>query len=171
MKKVVRLTESDLVRLIKKSIQNEQMLGAATRFNLTKGTSKSPGRIPTESGETPDEDIECNRQNVKSIFVYCKKNKSNSEFKQDLESKKIAESLYKEMNGINIVSSGLYKTLESIKDYKQFCKVDNSFFYENETLEQWINDELVHPQTISDSLKRIWQGIGHRDSCGNSLEL
>jgi len=170
MKKIVRLTESDLVRLVKKVIQNEQMLGGATRINLIKAP-KSSGRYPTEMGDTMDDSVECNIKNVKSVFNYCKKLKSNSEFKPDLESKKIAESLYKEMNGINIVSTGLYKTLESIKDYKQFCKVDNSFFYENETLEQWINDELVHPQTISDSLKRIWKGIGHRDSCGNPLEL
>jgi len=165
MKKVIRLTESDLVRLVKKAIRNEQILGAATRFNLTKGTSRTPGRFPNESGDTPDEDVECNSKNVKSIFVYCKKNKSNSEFKPDIESKKIAENLYKEMKGINFVSSGLYKTLEKIKDYKQFCKVDNSFLYESETLEQWIGDELVHPQTISDSLKHIWKGIGHSDSC------
>jgi antirestriction protein len=165
MKKVIRLTESDLVRLVKKVIQNEQILGATTRFNLAKGTSKSTGRFPTESGDTPQDDVECNNKNVKSIFVYCKKNKSNSEFKPDLESKKIAENLYKEMKGINFVSTGLYKTLEKIKDYKQFCKVDNSFLYESESLEQWIGDELVHPKTISDSLKRIWRGIGHSDSC------
>jgi hypothetical protein len=165
MKKVIRLTESDLVRLVKKAIQNEQILGAVNRLNLTKGTPKTPGRFPTESGDTPDDDIECNSQNVKSIFDYCKKRKSNSEFKPDIDSKKIAENLYKEMNGVNFVSTGLYKTLESIKDYKQFCKVDNSFFYENETLEQWIDGEFVHPIDISDSLKRIWQGIGHRDSC------
>lgn len=170
MKKIVRLTESDLVRLVKKVIQNEQMLGAANRINLIK-TPKSSGRYPTEMGDTTDDSVECNSKNVKSIFNYCKKLKSNSEFKPDLESKKIAENLYKEMNGVNFTSTGLYKTLENIKDYKQFCKVDNSFFYENETLEQWINDELVHPQTISDSLKRIWKGIGHRDSCGNPLEF
>jgi hypothetical protein len=165
MKKVVRLTESDLVRLLRKALQNEQVpVLPRVLPRIVKGSQRTgPGMRAPESGDSPPDDTGCFEKNVKAIFNYC--NSKKSEFTSDSESKKIAKKLYDEMDGINFTSTGLFNTLKSIKDYKQFCKVNNSFHYEGDNLEQWIKDELVHPKDVSDSLKHIWKGIGHTDSC------
>lgn len=166
MKKVIRLTESDLVRLVKRVLMEQPITlpRVLPRFDMAKGIKSTPKqgfRLPQDA-DTPS-DTECFEANIKKIFIYC--NSKKSQFTPDDESKKIAKKLYDEMAGLNFTSRGLFNTLKSIKDYKQFCKVNNSFHYEGDNLEQWIKDELVHPKDVSDSLKHIWKGIGHTDSC------
>jgi hypothetical protein len=171
MKKVVRLTESDLVRLVKKVLMEQPPITlprVLPRFDVAKGIKSTPrqGFRQPQDADTPN-DTECFEVNVKKIFNYC--NSKKSQFTPDDESKKIAKKLYDEMDGLNFTNTGLFNTLKSIKDYKQFCKVNNSFYYDSENLEKWINDEWVHPKDVSDSLQHIWKGIGHTDSC-NSYE-
>jgi hypothetical protein len=142
MKKVIRLTESDLIRIVKRVISEQSILPNISRFNLSK-FSKTPhkGRIPLDSPDTPGDDWSCYEKNIKNAFDYCKNNKSK--FLPDAKSKEIAKKLYDNMNGISF--GGAFKTIDSIVDYTQFCKVDNSFFYEGNDLKTWVGDEISLP--------------------------
>lgn len=160
----------NLSNIIKKVIK-EQLLGISrapisSRFNLSKSSSSvRSSRLRSPESDGGGNDLSCHITNIKNTFDFCKKNKNKPQFKPDNESKKIAEDLHKNMEGLSS-GSNTYKTINSIKDYVQFCKVYNSFNYDNETLDVWLNDEIsIQEDILSPKLKKIYTEMGYEDQC------
>jgi hypothetical protein len=67
MKRIIRLSESDLVRIVKQVLKEQGPLGSASRINLTKPTPSFSGRPPKvelEGGDggceySPEEKVRC----------------------------------------------------------------------------------------------------------------
>lgn len=160
MKKTIRLTESELISLINKVI-NEQYLPTSAPRPI--GITRSTG-FRIKPGDTGDlDDVACHRSNIDKTFQFCKKN-SNT-YKPTPESKKIAEQLYNNMKGFSLGLNTI-KTIESIKDAKQFCEVSNSFNYDGKDLNTWLIDEIsVQDDILSPKLKRFYTKMGIEDAC------
>ena len=151
MKKVIRLTESDLVRIVKRVISEQPIipLGAARQINL----SKSPRS--DFSGKTPRTELdgsmsECENpipyeMQVKGYFTYCNKNKSKYSGGLTPTQRYLIQDLYKSMEGL--FSTGTLSLLEKISTLDDFCKVAVNYNYENSErpgkndLYSWLDDE------------------------------
>lgn len=71
------------------------------------------------------------------------------------------------MKGVSLGFNTI-KTIESIKDAKQFCEVSNSFNYDGKDLNTWLIDEIsVQDDILSPKLKRFYTKMGIKDACEN----
>lgn len=156
MKKVIRLTESDLVRIVKRVISEQPIsgpLGAASRINLSKIPRAS--KYNEFSGKTPRTELdgsmsECENptpyeMQVKGYFTYCNKNKSKYSGGLTPTQRYLIQDLYKSMEGL--FSTGTLSLLEKISTLDDFCKVAVNYNYENSErpgkndLYSWLDDE------------------------------
>jgi hypothetical protein len=167
MKKIVRLTESDLVKIVKR-VLNEQgalgALGSRTALNLSKsGPPKvSAAKTPRIMDDPTNRVDDCYYENIKKLVNYCKDNEYK--FKPDEESKKITLKLHDNIDGISF--GGAIDTLKTIKDEVQFCKVSNGYRYNGENLAMQINDEISLPtDNVWNILKKHSQKLNLGDKC------
>jgi hypothetical protein len=167
MKKIVRLTESDLVKIIKKVLNEQGVLGALssrTGLNLSKsGPPKvSSVRAPRIMDDPTNMIDDCYYENIKKLVSYCKDNEYK--FKPDEESKKITLKLHDNIDGISF--GGAIDTLEEIKNEVQFCKVSNGYRYNGENLAIQIKDEVSLPtDNVWEVLKKFSAKFGIWDEC------
>ena len=170
-KKIVTLTESDLVRIVRKVLNEQGVIGtlggrtpvAQQRFNLSKSTPKG-SKMPAPETDSPDEDFTCYIENIHNLINKCKKNESK--YIPDNDAKYIAKQLYDAMNGISFGEA--IKTLEYLQNDNadKFCRVSNAFNYNNENLAQWIEDELSLPANkVWDTLKKHANELSLGDKC------
>jgi hypothetical protein len=74
MKRIIRLSESDLVRIVKQVLKEQGPIGTVSRINLTKPTpsfSGRPPRVELDGGDigceyTPEEKVRCFFQDAKT---------------------------------------------------------------------------------------------------------
>ena len=170
MKKIIRLTESDLVNIVKK-VLNEQLIGTLagrSAFNLSK-TSPEPyaGKTPNiqddPTGGEPQY-LECRYKNIHALVNECKKNEYK--YTPDKDAFYIAKQLYDAMNGISF--GGAASTLKYLQkdNASKFCRVSNAFKYDNENLAQWIEDELSLPvESVWGLLKKHFDELKLPDEC------
>jgi hypothetical protein len=156
MKKIIKLTESELVSIIKKVISEQPIgpLGTASRINLSKAPRIS--KYSDFSGKTPRiEDgspsmSECENPTpyniqVKGYFAYCNKNKSKYSGGLNSTQRYFIQDLYNSMEGL--FSTGTLNLLEKIPTLDDFCKVAINYNYENSErpgkndLYSWLEDE------------------------------
>jgi hypothetical protein len=167
MKKVVRLTESDLVKIIKKVLNEQGVLGTlSSRASLNLSKSGPPKVSAAKTPRVMDDPTnlidDCYYENIKKLVNYCKDNEYK--FKPDADSKKITLQLHDNIDGISF--GGALGTLEKIKDETQFCKVSNGYRYNGESLAIQIKDEISLPTDIVwEKLKKFSAKFGIWDEC------
>ena len=169
MKKVIKLTESDLVKIVKK-VLNEQLIGTLagrSAFNLSKSTPKG-SRLPTPETDSPEEDLTCYHININNLVNVCKRNESK--YVPDKDAKYIAEQLRDEMEGLGIYHTDIYSTLDYLKnDTPKFCRVSNAFNFNNENLAQWFDDELtLLPDIVWKKLENHGRNLSVGDACSTA---
>lgn len=130
MKKIIKLTESDLTRLVKQ-ILKEQLggtLGLSRVSNLskvgksTKGSKGGKIRTPEDS---PDAEAPCEYEVVENVILTCQ---SNSSYTSTPMSEIYTKKLYDVMKGSSWSKDQLYVTLQSIpNDGTTFCRVARNF--------------------------------------------
>ena len=165
MKKIVTLTESDLVRIVKK-VLNEQgvigTLGGRTPINLSK--SYPVGRTPRIMDDPTGPDDTCYIENIHNLVNKCKENEYK--YVPDSDAKFIAKQLFDKMNGISFGEA--IETLKYLQNDNaaKFCRVSNAFNYNNENLAQWIQDEFSLPRkTVWDTIKKHANELNLGDKC------
>ena len=171
MKKIIRLTESDLVNIVKK-VLNEQLIGTLagrSAFNLSKSypVGRTPRVMDDPTGDEP-EYLECRYKNIHALVNECKKNEYK--YRPDKDAFYIAKQLYDAMNGISL--GGAASTLKYLEkdNASKFCRVSNAFKYDNENLAQWIEDELSLPvESVWGLLKKHFDELGLSDECTKLL--
>ena len=148
MKKIIKLTESELVTIIKKVISEQPItgLGRAIPTRIPK-TSNWSGKTPRVEDGSPSP-IECDNPTpydiqVKGYFAYCNKNKSKYLGSLTPNQRYLIQDLYKSMEGL--FSTGTLNLLEKITTLDDFCKVAINYNYENSEggneLYSWLEDE------------------------------
>jgi hypothetical protein len=172
-KKIIRLTESDLVRIVRKVLNEQGVIGtlggrtpvAQQRFNLSKSypVGRTPRVMDDPTGGEP-ETAECRYKNLHTLVNECKKNEYK--YKPDKDAFYIAKQLYDAMNGVSFGGAGFtIKYLEKDNATK-FCKVSNAFKYDNQNLAQWIQDEYTLPiEGIWPLLKKHFNELNLGDEC------
>lgn len=150
MKKVIRLTESDLVKIIKRVISEQGPLGPIGGISrIPKVPRNWSGRTPRIEDGSPST-IECKNSvpyemQVKGYFSYCNKNKSKYSSNLNSSQRYLIQDLHKSMEGL--FSTGTLNLLEKIATLNDFCKVAVNFNYENSErpgkndLYSWLDDE------------------------------
>ena len=132
MKKIVKLTESDLVNIVKK-VLNEQLIGTLagrSAFNLSKSTPKTyAGRTPRVMDDPLGNETELQSCRYKNIH-------------------ELVNELYDAMNGISFGGAASILIYLEKDNAAKFCRVSNAFKYDNQNLAQWIIDELSLPDDI-----------------------
>ena len=165
MKKVVRLTEFDLVRIVKK-VLNEQLIGTLagrSSFNLSK-SQPSSSRTPQVQDDITGESDTCVRQNILDLVLHCNKNKSK--YMPDKDAYFIAKQLYTSMKGFSTGTETLNTLHYLITDTPKFCRVSNAFNYDGENLAQWIDAEIsIFPKTAWAELKNHSRNLNLKDNC------
>jgi hypothetical protein len=150
MKKIIKLTESELVLIIKKVISEQPItgLGRAIPTRIQK-TSNWSGKTPRVEDGSPSP-IECDNptpyeMQVKGYFTYCNKNKSKYSGGLTPTQRYLIQDLYKSMEGL--FSTGTLSLIEKISTLDDFCKVAVNYNYENSErpgkndLYSWLDDE------------------------------
>jgi hypothetical protein len=166
-KKIIRLTESDLVRIVRK-VLNEQLIGTlASRpaFNLSKSAPKtSSSRTPQVQDDITGESDACTRQNIRDVVNQCKKDKSK--YNPDKDAYYIAKQLYTAMKGISTGTETLNTLHYLISDTPKFCRVSNAFNYDGENLAQWLDSEIsLYPKLVWRELKSHAEKLKLTDNC------
>jgi hypothetical protein len=185
MKKVIKLTESDLVRIIKKIISEQPFslmgaadliapsrTGAVSRLDLSKGPKNS------SSGRTPKTELDSYKKScenpiphknfVKNYFTYCQNNKSKYSGSLNSTQRYLIQDLHKSMEGI--FSTGTLNLLEKINSLSDFCKIANNFNFENSEnpgkndLYSWLDDEnSIQWVDVAEILKKFNKESGISD--------
>jgi hypothetical protein len=156
MGRIIKLTENDIVRIVKKVLSEQPIspIGATSRINL----SKLPRNIKSSqwSGKTPRvEDgspsiSDCKNPTpydmvVKQYFSYCNKNKSKYSGSLTPNQKYLIQDLHKSMEGL--FSTGTLNLIEKISNLSDFCRVALNYNYDNSErpgkndLYSWLEDE------------------------------
>jgi hypothetical protein len=167
MKKVIRLTESDLVNIVKKVLK-EQLIGTlASRpaFNLSKS---GPAEISSTKTPQVQDDItniidDCYMENIYNLVNKCKNNKSL--YQPDKDAYYIAKQLYEAMDGFSIGVNTM-NTLKYIDDAAKFCRVSNAYNYDGKNLATWIEEEVsLQPDLVWNVLKKHANKLNLGDKC------
>lgn len=148
MKKIVRLTEGQLVNIIQRVI-NEQggaILGAArgaSRLNLSKAPRTTGGRRIGFPEDSPIEEVPCELEPIERIEICLKTAKTYSSSSSDiLFANKLASEMKEEMTGIG--HGDVLNKLGQIKTNGQLRAVVDWFDKNSEfSLYEWISDEVV----------------------------
>jgi hypothetical protein len=173
MKKIVKLTESDLVKIVKRVLKEQGVLGtlgSRSAFNLSKSspTEVPAGRTPQVQDDPRGVNTECYQKNINNLVNACKRNESK--YVPDKDAKYIAEQLRDEMEGLGIYHMDIYSTLDYLKnDTPKFCRVSNAFNFNNENLAQWFEDELtLLPDLVWGKLENHGRNLNIGDACSTA---
>lgn len=154
MKKIIKLTESELVKIIKRVISEQPILGLASsnpvRINLSKTPQVGSSRLPfPETDASTETGINCKDRQLpidkiaKQYFSYCNVNKSKFSGSLSNQQKYLMQDLHKSMDGVT--STGTLEILEKIPKLEDFCKIVINFNYPNSQggndLWSWLDDE------------------------------
>lgn len=148
MKKIVRLTEEQLVNIIQKVI-NEQggaILGAArgaSRLNLSKAPRMTGGRRIGFPEDSPIDEIPCELQSIERIEICLKTAKTYSSSPSDISfASKLGPEMEKEMRGIGhgdvLDKIGQIKTKGELKAIVDWFDKNSEY-----SLYEWISDEVI----------------------------
>lgn len=128
MKRIIRLTESDLVRLVKRVIKEQSILSGGNNpmFNISKGTGEFSGKTPRSETDNSvvdfDHPIRAKSKDwVRETFVKAHKLHGKS----DSDSNYIAKRLHADIDGLG--SGEILKTLNTIKTINQLSSVITSY--------------------------------------------
>jgi hypothetical protein len=158
MGRIIKLTENDIVRIVKKVLSEQPIspLGAASRINLSKAprnikSSQWSGKTPRVSDDpTADDDSACYLANIKQLVKWCKGNKNR--FIPDSKSINMSKELHDAMDGISLGISTM-DAIKKIKTQDEFCKISNFYNYDNQDLGEWMGDEILLP------LNQVWNQL------------
>jgi hypothetical protein len=151
MKKIIKLTESELVLIIKRVISEQPIsgpLGGARGINLAKGFSGKTPRILDDP--TGDDVSGCYLANIKQLVKWCKSNKNK--FIPDSKSINLSKELHDAMDGISLGINTM-EVIKKIKTQDEFCKIANFYNYDNQDLGEWMGDEILLP------LNQVWSNL------------
>ena len=144
-KKVVRLTESQLVEIIEKIISEQPVTllgrtGAVPRFNLAKSSGRS-ARLPFPE-DSPVDEIPCEyfpEERIEQLFIQAKKWSSST---KDWEIvKPISEDMKKQMTGLG--SGNVIELFKKIDTKEKLAALIKNWNYNNESLYDWLDDEII----------------------------
>jgi hypothetical protein len=146
MKKIVRLTESDLVKIIKRVISEQGPIP-----NLSKAPRGFSGKTPRILDDPAGgDDWACYVKNIKELVKWCRGNKNR--FIPDSKSIDMSKELHNAMDGISLGISTM-DTIKKIKTQDEFCKISNFYNYDNQDLGEWIGDEILLP------VNQVWDHL------------
>ena len=169
MIKIIKLTESDLVKIVKRVLKEQGVLGtlgSRSAFNLSK--SSPAGKTPQLQDDPTGINTECYQRNINNLVNVCKHNESK--YVPDKDAKYIAEQLRDKMEGLGIYHIDIYNTLDYLKnDTPKFCRVSNAFNFNNENLAQWFQDELtLLPDLVWGKLENHGRNLNVGDACSTA---
>jgi hypothetical protein len=158
MKRIIRLTESDLVRLVKRVIKEQSItprfnISNTPRFNISKGPGGFSGKTPRSEYDDGvvnfDHPIRTKSKDwVRETFV----NAHELHGKSDSNSHSIAKQLHTDIEGLG--SGEILKTLRAIKTIEQLSSVITSY-YELYKLSLYVEIE----NEFSTSWDSLWLSI------------
>ena len=136
--RIVRITENDLLKIVKRVIKEQGgIIGAlADPSNVGLDTSFM-GDDPTST--------KCKKENpsknkLSQLFKYCNKVQSDTNTAQI---KAWNDRLYKSMKGLG-TNEDFIKVLGEIKTINQLAAIWRTFKYDNENLWQWMDGEMKY---------------------------
>ena len=118
MKKIVRLKESELIQIIKRSI-NEQGFGGVQNI-------LDPANVGLSLNVGGEEGNESDYQAVYRLFVECRKIPDNQLKLTDSRNIELFNNLYNQIQGLSSASNTV-KVIQQIKSKNEFCAVDRLF--------------------------------------------
>lgn len=140
MVNIIRLTESELVELVKKVLEEQSVIGALSDPSNV-GLNVSLGEEPYQMGKSGA----CKKDNpadnkLRQLFTYCNKVSPDSNINKI---KKWNDRLYKSMKGLG-TNKDFITVLDEIKTVNELSAVWKTFKYDNENLWQWMSSEMKY---------------------------
>jgi hypothetical protein len=133
MSRIIRLTESDLVKIVKRVIKEQPGIIGALSDPSNLGLSVSLGDETYRMRKCKKDNPSKNK--LSQLFKYCNKVQS------DTNTNKIKawnDRLYKSMKGLG-TNKDFIQVLDEIKTVNELSAIWRTFKYDNENLWQWMD--------------------------------
>lgn len=138
MSRIIRLSESDLVKIVKRAIKEQPGIIGALSDPGNAGLSVSLGDDTYRMGGCKKDNPSKNK--LSQLFKYCNKVQSDTNTAQI---KAWNDRLYKSMKGLG-TNEDFIKVFGEIKTINQIAAIWKTFKYENQNLWQWMDGEMKY---------------------------
>ena len=138
MARIIRLSESDLVKIVKRVIKEQPGIIGALSDPSNVGLSVNTDVGLGGSGGCKKDNPSKNK--LSQLFKYCNKVQSDTNTAQI---KAWNDRLYKSMKGLG-TNEDFIKVLGEIKTINQLAAIWRTFKYDNENLWQWMDGEMKY---------------------------
>jgi hypothetical protein len=158
MSRIIRLSESDLVKIVKRVIKEQGIIGAlADPSNVGLGVNTDVG-LGGSGGCKKDNP---SKNKLTQLFTYCNKVQSDT---NTTKIKAWNDRLYRSMKGLG-TNEDFIKVLDEIKTINELAAIWKTFKYDNENLWQWMGGEMKYSWDDTWSHLKKFQSIADISNC------